>query len=251
MLTLTLCADFPEPTDQDRLTYLVKDFRPESTARFLSSPDKVKNACDWEGIRCDAEDNVVCIDWQDEEWAFGQVALDELPPRLRFLNLSKPSLLGDIQYLKGTIDASPLPAGLMFLRVDNNGFDGEINFAALPDRLSTLNLSFNHFEGTVDFEKLPACLAELNLSSNSFEGEMSLLSLPDGLTELNASSNQFEGEIDFRSLPEGLIWVDLSQNSLSGKLLFTGLPEGLEALKLSGNCFDPIDKASVPAVVQM
>ncbi|XP_076911724.1 receptor-like protein EIX2 [Bidens hawaiensis] len=134
----------------------------------------------------------------------------DLPPRLRFLNISSNDIKGTLPDMALVFEDYP---GMDF---SNNQLEGMIPL--LPSKLAALNLSRNRFSGTLSFLcRIDAALTFRDLSSNLLSG-----TLPDCL----------------KKFYEKLVVLNLSNNSLSGEIPSSlGFLSELQALYLRRNAF--------------
>jgi Leucine-rich repeat (LRR) protein/photosystem II stability/assembly factor-like uncharacterized protein len=169
--------------------------------------------CEWEGLVCDQNQNVIEINLQNNHLS-GAIPIDLANLRyLQILNLSHNYLYDEIP------DNLYLLQNLKELYLNHNFFSGEI-----PDIL----FQFEHME-------------KMYLNNNQFQGEIaSQISTMVNLVVLNVSNNQFtglfpSGIIDLVNLTE----LDLSHNSFNGSI-----PENitnlyhLQKLSIASNQFD-------------
>ncbi|XP_076923153.1 receptor-like protein EIX2 [Bidens hawaiensis] len=134
----------------------------------------------------------------------------DLPPRLRFLNLSSNDIKGMLPDMALFFEDYP------GMDLSNNKLEGMIPL--LPSKLAALNLSRNRFSGTLSFLcRIDAALTFLDLSSNLLSGN-----LPDCL----------------KKFYKRLVVLNLSNNSLSGEIPSSlGFLSELQALYLRRNAF--------------
>ncbi|XP_076923171.1 receptor-like protein EIX2 [Bidens hawaiensis] len=161
----------------------------------------------------------------------------DLPPGLRFLNLSSNEIKGTLpdmklvfeQYpgmdlsnsqLKGTIPV--LPSKLAALNLSRNRFSWTLSFLCQIDDLGLtfLDLSNNFLSGGVpDCLEFKVMLVVLNLSNNSLSGEIPSLGLLFQLQALYLRQNDFSGSVPMSlSKCKSLRFLDLGENKLSGNI---------------------------------
>ena len=70
---------------------------------FTDANGDFYDVCAWEGISCDAEQNVTHIAWFDETWLCGTFQFAMVPRTLQRLFLSKYDLSGDYPRLGGSV----------------------------------------------------------------------------------------------------------------------------------------------------
>ena len=99
-------------------------------------------------------------------------------------------------YLSGNIALNELPVYLTFLNIRRNKLSGEILLSALPPKLEVFIAERNNFEGCICLSGLPPVLQQLNLNNNLLHGPVCLEGLPASLTHLDLHNNRFEGIID-------------------------------------------------------
>ncbi|XP_076930131.1 receptor-like protein EIX2 [Bidens hawaiensis] len=160
----------------------------------------------------------------------------DIPPGLRFLNLSSNEIKGTLpditsvfarnpgmdlsnNQLEGTIPV--LPSKLAAINLSGNRFSGTLSFLCQIDDvgLAFLDLSNNFLSGSVpDCLKFKVMLVVLNLSNNSLSGEIPSLGLFK-LQALYLRQNDFSGEVPMSlSKCTRLTFLDLGENKLSGNI---------------------------------
>jgi photosystem II stability/assembly factor-like uncharacterized protein len=178
-----------------------------------SNWNTVTPKCEWEGIVCDQNQNVIEINLQNNHLS-GAIPIDLANLRsLQILDLSHNYLYDDIP------DNLYLLRNLKELYLNNNFFSGEI-----PDIL----FQFNYME-------------KLYLNNNQFKGEVSSqISLMINLVLLNMSHNQFTG-----LFPTGITHlINLTELDLSHNSFYGSIPENitdlyqLQKLSIAGNQFE-------------
>ena len=228
-------------SDQTRMELLVENV---PNNRFRTQEGDFLSVCFWEGIECDAEENVTAIDWGYVSWTKGAVSLEWLPPNLEYFGIAR---FKKGQSFTGTIDTEGLPKGLDVFDVSCHGFSGTINLCTLPAHLITLSVTANDLEGPICLDSLPSTLVELNLSSNAFVGDVSLDNLPPKLSNLDMSFNSLSGTIETSALPDSLGHLDLNRNKFHGTVNLETLPAKMQTLSLRGNSFfGSLSFASLP-----
>ena len=186
MLLRLLCADnaTPEsdasvPTDQMRMERFVAHLSGVARSQLTDSTGAFQDVCKWPDVRCNKQKRVVHIRWAEKVWAHGSVCLDDLPPSLMTLSLSRDFPFGAMdESIEGTLNASLLPRSLTSIDLSENSFSKEIKFSALPPLLQSLILARNYFTGSAALHRLPKNLKTLDISSNSFSGGIALDALP-------------------------------------------------------------------------
>ncbi|KAI3809026.1 hypothetical protein L1987_24992 [Smallanthus sonchifolius] len=133
-----------------------------------------------------------------------------------------------------------LPPGLKFLNLSSNEIKGMLpNMTSIFERYPGIDLSYNQFEGMILW--LPSRLAALNLSGNRFSGTLSFLCKIDAdLTFVDLSSNSFSGGLPdcLQKFHGKLVVLNLSNNRLSGEIPSSlGFLSQLQALYLRRNAF--------------
>ena len=166
-------------------------------------------ACDWHGVRCNAQKDVTSFQWSE-------------------YNIPTSSL-------SGTLEWSGLPHSTRKFVVSHNHLQGELVCEKLPTNLEELDLTNNRFSGTPQFSSLPPNLRILTLRNNRFSGELSFSKLPSRMVVLNLGLNKFSGAPELRFLPCFLEELYLSDNHLSGWVNLALLPHWLTVLHLHNN----------------
>ncbi|KAI3705154.1 hypothetical protein L1987_75387 [Smallanthus sonchifolius] len=133
-----------------------------------------------------------------------------------------------------------LPPGLKFLNLSSNEIKGMLpNMTSVFEGYPGMDLSYNQLEGTIP--ALPSKLAALNLSGNRFSGTLSFLCQIDiSLTLLDLSNNLLSGSLPdcWQKFQKKLVVLNLSNNSLSGEIPSSlGFLSQLQALYLRRNAF--------------
>ncbi|XP_071728547.1 uncharacterized protein [Rutidosis leptorrhynchoides] len=154
-------------------------------------------------------------------------------PSLKRLILKYNNLTGPLPDFVNT-------RNLLFLNLQNNGFEGEIpkTYGNLIN-ITKINLSMNRLYGVVPKEVGNLLqLQGLNLSYNVFEGQLpSQLGNCSRMLNFDASHNSFNGSIPtaLRTM-SGLLTLDLSENHFSGSIpSFVADFKALIDLRLGGN----------------
>ena len=229
--------------DQTLMEILIGDLPESVRRRFTDSNGDYLDACKWEGVQCDDDQNVTKIDFHLVSLG-GSISFDHLPPHLKDLNID--ALFNHDQkwemVLYGTLDAAALPRTMISLSVISNNFSSTIDFVRFPPTMTDLRLALNEFSGTVQLTALPASLAVLRLDSNNFEGTLDFSALPPDLSYCSLESNHFTGTVDLTSLPEKLADLDLKGNQLEGTVDLSKIPKAMRLLNLRKNYFAPIPK---------
>ena len=227
--------------DQTLMEILIGDVPESVHRRFTDSNGDYLDACKWEGVQCDDDQNVTKIDFHLVSLG-GSISLDHLPPHLKDLNISVWVYNAQKLVLYGTLDAAALPRNMTSLNVMSNKFTSTIDFVRFPPTMTDLRLALNEFSGTVQLTALPASLAVLRLDSNNFEGTLDFSALPPDLSYCSLESNHFTGTVDLTSLPEKLADLDLKGNQLEGTVDLSKIPKAMRLLNLRKNYFAPIPK---------
>ena len=145
-------------------------------------------ACEWKGVSCDKNQNVIAIEIGMSRYAapeyYGTLAWGYMPGSIQTCEISRSGI-------SGILPVRELPAALNIFRVPNCDLFGNLDMTVLPPALTTLNLNGNRFKGSLD-----------------------LMSLPPNLVVLELNRNCFEGPVDFSRLPVHLKNVDLRRNKI-------------------------------------
>ena len=232
MFFISFCAAAPHrSTDQRAMEHLIDNLHQNFRSNF-EADGHFTDTCAWPGVLCDSSGNVTSVAFAGMDWLEGTISLDDLPPHVRWLDLSNRD-----HTLSGTLDCSRLPRGLQVIFLSNNTFERSLNLTVLPPCLLELHLGHNAFEGELDFTALPEDLTHLDLSSNNFRGPVCFTRLPPKLRFLHLNENRFDGSVDLRRLPASLRIMDISVNGFGGALDVDELPATLESLNVSCNAF--------------
>ena len=133
-----------------RGTFLPQEYELAKFICDIENPDlswsTETSACEWYGVECNGEGEVIRIRWHDRS-------------------------------LCGTPHWKYLPQSLFFIDLINNMLSGPVDFSALPLGLGYMYIQVNLFSGDLRFEILPAALIELNLSRCRFSGHVDLSNL--------------------------------------------------------------------------
>ena len=163
----------------------------------------------WEGIRCDDQnENVIQIRLQNSALK-GNVNLSKLPQTLQWLQLWGSAL-------KGRVDFTRLPKSLQMLYLEGNELSGTVDLTKLPHSLIELMLQHNQFDGNLDLTKLPSTLKVLDLGYNQLVGKVNLTQLPQSIQQIWLQNNNFNGKVDLTKLPQSLICLVLTHNQFEG-----------------------------------
>ena len=144
------------------------------------------DACSWEGVRCELNSNIRCIDWHCCSLRVkGAVSFEMLPPRLELLSLYSQELYG------------------------------EINTTALPKQMECLCVQETFLSGTLDLGSLPRGLTEMTVEHNRISAIVNFFDLPEALYHFEIKEkNIVERSLHIGSLPEGDLEVDIEQCQL-------------------------------------
>ena len=188
-----------------------------------------EDACAWKGVDCDADANVVSIEFSDS-FKGGSVDVQYIPQSVK-----KFVAFGN--NFKGSLDLRTLPKSLEVFDMSLNELSGELVLDVPQHRLQEIDLSQNNFHGSLRFDALPDTLIELRLSENLLSGSIDLASLPVSIEGLSLEGNALSGEVGFDALPASIRWIDLSGNMFTGSVRVTKAPKMLENLLLENNRF--------------
>eukprot|EP00977_Amphora_coffeiformis_P007910 scaffold1771_cov172-Amphora_coffeaeformis.AAC.3 len=164
--------------------------------REAMNDESLFNECSWEGIECNAEDEVIGIDLDDELFPLGG---GTIPTQLG--HLTALQTLGLVrQGLRGRIPSEVAQLkNLVVLNLPSNRLSG-IDLSTIPmDNLELLRLSDNLIQGRVDFELLQKAsnLRVLELHQNKgLEGNaFSIITNFTLLESVDLSTTSIEGTI--------------------------------------------------------
>ena len=158
-----------------KLEKLIKGIQNPHSSWSTSTP-----ACEWDGVDCNDEDEVDCINWTNRGLR-GTLDWKHIPETVRsgYVRINK---------IEGTLELSALPRGLEKFWAEDNKLYGPLQFSDLPPSLKILNLSDNNFVGNVDFSNLPSELTGLNISNNKhLSGTLCLKNIPSTLAYRNVA----------------------------------------------------------------
>ena len=184
-------------------------------------------ACEWEGVTCDEELNVMEVNW-GFMFLSGSPSWGDLCRTVRNFSVWENGLTGGVSF-------SELPPGLSYLQLSTNAFSGELDLTHLPARLESLLLKDNKFEGNVDLTHLPSTLRKLCMSENQISGKVNLTGLPRKLSDLSFPDNKLTGPLDLEHLPPSLVHLDCENNNFTGVAKFDRLPRSFEILRVTNN----------------
>ena len=222
--------------------------------RLLSSPHWSWNdstpVCEWGGVVCDDEANVLGINWTPYSDPLGELNWDALPMTVRTLRIGgQPA---SPRHFSGRIHTPELPQRLLTFYASYCNFDGEIEWNSLPPTLYEFSVTRNTLSGKLTLTSLPLSLKVLHLGENKFTGEIDLTHLPPRLAILWAYDNALSGEISLTRLPPQFLSLRLQDNALRGPLDLTALPATLSVLHLQRNAFvGVVDFTSLPRTAQV
>ena len=243
---------------QTLMEIIVADFASPDTPQdgngpiFTDANGDFHDVCAWEGISCDAEQNVTHIAWFNKTWLCGSFHFAMVPRTLQRLFLSKYDLSGDYPRLGGSVPTEALPATFTYFDIANNEFRGSFALEGLPRMLEICTVCKNAFFGSLNFSKLPPTLKELDISENAFSGSLALENLPSSLLLLEASSNEFVGTISLKKLPRDMKILQVASNQLTGGLEVKALPGTLEEISFAHNAFSgEVDLRRLPEDAQI
>ena len=174
----------------------------------------------WSGVKCDAAENVISLNWDGRE-------------------------------IDGSVVLSRLPSSLIEAHLSCNMFNGEITLSDLPHLIQTFRISKNFLNGSADLTRLPCTLVRLALTQNLMEGTISLTCLPATLTYLCLCKNRFRGELELHALPQSMRRLLLHKNQFVGVPDLRNLPPSLEYLSLESNYFQSFIPMPPPSVVDV
>ena len=158
----------PLPLEYD-LARFVKNVEQDQDTWSTDTP-----ACEWGGIDCDLELNVMGIYWYNG-------------------------------YLSGELDWNYLPRTVVELKLWGNQLEGNVPFECLPSSLENLGISDNKFTGTPNFLSLPPSIKYLSIAGNDFSGWVDFSVLPSSLRDIYLDRNKkLEGILDVEERYKGL-----------------------------------------------
>ena len=190
-------TNLPQEYELDRL---VKDIKNAPISWSTNTP-----ACSWHGVQCSVQDELQEICWEAMKLR-GTLQLRYLSKCVKHFSVSGNQFYGEVSL-------DDLPPRLVTLRLDDNKFQGPVNLSALPSTLQRLSLNYNKFTGEVCLINLPQNLEKLYLSDNGFSGELDLTQLPMKIQYIWLDNNQFTGIVDLSLLPAPLKILYLEGNA--------------------------------------
>ena len=206
-------VDISSLSDQILMEMLVSSSTEEKRSRLLDKDGVFLDVCEWPGVTCNADEQVVGVCKDGFRMLEGSVELAYIPPKVTIFGMYQSRL-------SGTLDTS-----------------------ALPHNMEMFSIRNNEFYGTVDMTQLPVTMQEFVIRSNKFTGSMNLEALPNALTQLFLDRNKFTGKVSLHYLPPKLEHLDISHNALSGDFYLDNVPETLENLYAVSNAFHAVATA--------
>jgi Leucine-rich repeat (LRR) protein len=204
----------PDSTQTLLLVNLTQDWTYKSPTWDIDN-----DACNWAGVSCDNNMNVVRFDSYASYSSNGTFNARFLPRTLQHLYLDMP-------YLTGYLDTAAMPRGLLTLNLQScSQLQGPVFFKDLPPTMTSIKIMYTSLCGDLDFGVLPSTLHELTLWYNKFSGELKNIDkLPPKLEELALFGNYFWGKPDLSKLPSTLRTLDLGNNSFCGTMTVSPCP---------------------------
>ena len=249
-------VDYNSLSDQTLMEMLIDGLDEETKEKFQDTDKMYLDVCEWDFVKCDADNRVVEICARSK--LSGSIQLQYTPPKVTHFRLvwSQSNVHGTIDLthlpeaiqkisitgtqLSGSIDLEQLPHGMLVLSLISNCFTREINLSSLPGRMKKLTLSDNKLTGSINLTQLPQDLENLYLHSNQFQGSINLTQLPGSLQDLFLNNNQLSGSLYLGALPQAMVRIKLQNNSFSGSFIAMNLPLEINLIIASKNSFQPI-----------
>ncbi|KAK7349820.1 hypothetical protein VNO77_07539 [Canavalia gladiata] len=225
--------------DQQSLLLQFKNnltFDPESSDNLKSWNQSI-GCCDWEGVTCDEDGQVIGLELIYESISGG---LDNSSTLFSLQHLSYISLDGN-NFSSAVPEAFANLKNLTALRLSHCELIGMFprKIFQMPT-LSFIDISYNpNLRGFFPEFPINGSLQKLSVSSTNFSGQLpnSIGNLKN-LSYLDLSSSNFSGSILSLGMCKNLVDIDLGNNSFSGMIpssIFM-LPS-LEIIRLSNNKF--------------
>ena len=206
-------VDISSLSDQILMEMLFSGSTEKKHNRLLDKDGVFLDVCEWPGVTCNTDEQVVNVCKNGFRILEGSVELAYIPPNVTIFTM---------YYLRlsGTLDTS-----------------------ALPQNMEIFSIRNNDFHGTVEMTQLPAMMKQFVIRSNKFTGSINLEALPNALTHLFLDENKFAGKVSLHCLPPKLEHLDISHNALSGDFYLDNVPEPLEYLYAASNAFNAVATA--------
>ena len=120
---------------------------------FVNESGDFKDACEWDKVLCDKNDNIIEIDWNKLRYTIsfngGKVQLEWLPPRTT-------DFIIVYQHLEGILQIELLPQFLKRIRCGDNNLSGTLNLKKLPPQIEIFSFYRNNLQGPLDLSNLPS-----------------------------------------------------------------------------------------------
>ena len=198
--------DYESLSDQARMEILISPVSEKFQERFKDAHGNFLDACEWEGVTCDADGSIKSI--------------------LIELSSSEPQAL-NLSYIPPT--------------VRNFGSCGgqECNFSpeTLPPSVLDFGMSFTKISGSIDFKAFSPHMQVIFMLGCGMQGSFDAQALPEKLEKINISGNQLTGSLSLDRLPRPMTVFEAKNNRFSGKLLIDNLPPGMKSIQLMYNDF--------------
>uniref|UniRef100_A0A7S4KHV5 Uncharacterized protein n=1 Tax=Paramoeba aestuarina TaxID=180227 RepID=A0A7S4KHV5_9EUKA len=156
-----------------------------------------ENACQWEGVSCDENSIIRCLEWENKEWDRPESAkfrlsymfLRFLPPTLVKVAIKHQPWL-ESGFQKDDVNTRCFPRRAVDVALVACKLTGTIDMTCLPVNLMVLILRQNRLYGTILLKHLPPTLETVDLQGNPIDRVIvSNDSLPMGLKQINFLSH--------------------------------------------------------------
>ena len=198
-------ASYSLLSDQDLMEMLIEGFTEEAKESFQDPNGMFTDVCDWKGVECDDQENVVNISNLN---ATGTMALSFIPPKVTEFQVF-------LRNLSGTLETSTLPEDLEVFKIGGNNFHGTLDLARLPERFIKLSAYRNAFTGSAHLDKLPNTMTHIWLFENKMSGTLCLTSLPPQMEYIDLSDNAFTGDFCLGNVTDTLYQLYANENRFS------------------------------------
>ena len=229
--------------DQGRMEMLVTPIEDDKVVlvnemqlHFQNDSGAFLDIREWYGVTCDGSGDVISIEWNNHNWACGEVSFDLLPPALVHFDATKGFFTSWV--VRGTISTERLPRSLETFVISGHAISGTLDLTVLPPQMTNFEAFGNALEGTIYLENLPRTMRVIGLSKNGLWGTICLTKLPYSMRALFLAENNLSGEISLDYLPEGMVGLHLQDNKLYGSPSLARVPASMTHIVLEKNYFE-------------
>ena len=226
-------CDAESLSDQIRMELFVADLSDEFKDFFQDGAGKFLDVCEWDGVECNAYDEVVDIQWYDTG-STGTVHLHFLPKRVQLFEMCSN---GHSKAMTGTLETSTLPDKIRAMKLTHHSLHGTVDLTNLPASLIDFSIMVNKFSGTVNLMSLPAEMRSLVLDCNCFAGSLCIGNIGK-LEVLSISNNLLSGSLHIAEM-RSLSFLGISNNNLSGEFCITH-SSGYADIDATENAFEGV-----------